>query len=180
MNPLGTLVRIAKTNPQLIPQLAPAIRMARELEGEERDAIKMASHHFPVITRGKWANMTCLEKYAVMKRLAHKAILFPQGLTKDAVRQGMGFMVYDIEAGANKSKFYEGLVVPDDGGFRVIRRYGALTDSGQTGKIVGENWDHEEKFVFQTLQQAKRELGIHYATRIAHGYTDAYGPKHVT
>ncbi|MEI6297308.1 MAG: hypothetical protein WCO84_06765 [bacterium] len=179
-DPLTALVRVARANPHMVSQLAPAIREARDMMRDERDAIRLASHHFPTITRRKWAGLTCFEKYAIMNRLAHKAIMTGMGLTKDAVLKGMGFMTYHIEAAANKSKFYEGLVIPDEGGYRVIRRWGGLTDSGETGRIDGGNMDSDKKYWFSTVGEAKHELAIHYATRISHGYTNAYGPKHLT
>jgi len=179
-DPLTALVKLARANPNMIPQLRPAIREARRLTAEDHDASRRASACFPKITMQKWANLTCFEKFAVMKRVADKATLIGRGLTKDAVRSGMGFMVYQIDKGANKSKFYEGLIVQENDGFRVIRRWGALTDSSKTGNIIGEKFDKDDRFLFQSIGAAKRELAVHFATRISHGYTDAYGPKHVT
>jgi len=74
-NPFKVLVRVAQANPHLMPVLIPALREAQFLTSEDQDAFRLVSHCFPKITRAKWAGLTCTEKYAVMKRLAHKALL---------------------------------------------------------------------------------------------------------
>lgn len=127
-----------------------------------------------------WHNLTMPEKHAAMKRLAHKPILESQGLTKQAVQQGLAFMVYKINADTHNSKFYEGLIIPDTDGYRVIRRWGALTDSGQTGRIDGAKSDEDLSFWFPNIQSAKHELQEHYRKRMAHGYIDAFGSAHVS
>lgn len=172
------ITRIAQANPKLRPQLVPIIRRA----SEDRVAFTIASQHFPkAITAARWASLTLPEKRAVLLRVAHRPYMErTHGLTKDVVRDGRGFMVYKIDSGANNSKFYEAMVVPQDGGFRVIRRWGALTDSDTTGKIDGTKFDEDPRFWFETENQAKRELARHFATRIAHGYVDAFGPNHMT
>lgn len=121
-----------------------------------------------------------LRKHASQRKVAHKPTLAPMGLNRSAVASDRAFMVYKIDAGANNSKFYEGLIVDEDGGYRVLRRYGALTDSVATGNIVGAKWDHDPAFWFPTLNQAQRQLMADYKKRIAHGYTDAFGPYHQT
>ena len=99
------------------------------------------------------------------------------GLNARAVAQGMAFMVYNIDSETNKSKFYEGLIVESPGGYKVIRRWGALTDSGQTGRIDGAQFDEDSRFVFPSLNSAKRELEAHFAKRLSRGYTDAFGDR---
>jgi len=102
------------------------------------------------------------------------------GLNKSRVRAGEGFMVYNVDPDAKHSKFYEGVIKDDDGGHRVVRRWGALTDSGKTGRIDGAKFDSDPRFWFPTLNGAKRELAQHYAKRISRGYVDAFGPNHKT
>jgi len=146
-------------------------------------SIKTAVHktaHLYRYAKENWASMTVPEKYATMQHLAHKAIMLKHGLNKAAVRDGMGFMVYMINEAKNNSKFYEGLIIPEDGGWRVIRRWGALTDSGQTGRIDGAKFDEGPKSWHEALSSAKRELKMHYAKRVGKGYVDAYGRDHVS
>lgn len=176
----SSLARLASEQPHLRPHLVPLLAAARDERLETIEAFKTASFHFPAITAQRWASLTGPEKYAVMKRVAHKPILESQGLDKAKVNQGEAFMVYKIDAETNASKFYEGLVVPYGSGFRVIRRWGALTDSGQTGRIDGAKYDEDPRFYAHTLSGAKRILQEHYANRMAHGYIDAFGPEHVT
>lgn len=145
--------------------------------------IKQAVHkqaRLYLYAKTNWSSMTVFEKYAAMQRLAHKPIMQNMGLTKDAVRAGRAFMVYAIDQAKNNSKFYEGLVVPQNGGWQLKRRWGALTDSGQTGRIDGGKFDEDPRFWFETENQAKRELRQHYAKRISHGYADAFGASHVS
>jgi len=130
--------------------------------------------------KDNWSTMTVFEKYATMQRLAHKPIMLNMGLNKRAVQSGEGFMVYAIDQAKNNSKFYEGLIVPENGGFQIKRRWGALTDSGQTGRIDGAKFDEDERFFFPSLGSAKRELRAHYAKRLSRGYVDAFGPDHVS
>jgi len=75
-------------------------------------------------------------------KIAHKPMLHGQGLDARKVRASEGFMLYRISEADNNSKFYEGLMLPnDDGTYRVFLRYGALTDSGFTGRIMGAQMD---------------------------------------
>jgi len=143
------------------------------------EEMRVASLCFPRAST-RWASLTNFEKMAILHRVAHKPILLAQGLTKAAVNDDNAFMVYQVNPKNNNSKFYEGLVIPADGGYRVIRRWGALTDSGQTGRIDGTQFDEDPRGLFPTEAAARRELQTHYAKRIAHGYVDAFGPKHVT
>lgn len=174
------VAKLAHEVPSLRPHLVPLLKQAHEAHVEALDAQRLASACFPKITAERWDSLTGIEKLAVLRRVAHKPMLLSRGLTKDAVRQGLGFMVYKVDREANSSKFYEGLVVPDDGGFRVIRRWGALTDSGQTGRVDGAKFDSDPRFWFPSEALAMRELNSHFATRVSHGYVDAFGPKHQT
>jgi len=116
------------------------------------------------------------------KTAAGKPSLEKEGLNKETVNAKMGFMVYHIDPEANKSKFYEVLIKPDGAGFRLMRRWGALTDSGATGRV-----DKRDEF-HPTVQAAQRSMMGHYSKRIKRGYTDAFravsswasGPNHVS
>ena len=185
MNPhdktlLTEMIRLASAQPETREHLLPLIRTARDNDLEEQDAIRMACQCFPKMTAQKWAGLTNPEKLSVMRRVAHQPIMKSQGFNKGLVRSGEAFMVYNIDPKTNKSKFYEGMVVPaDGGGFRVVRRWGALTDSGRTGRIDGAKWDEDRRFWFDDVSSAKRELSKHYAKRLSRGYIDAFGPKHI-
>lgn len=88
-------------------------------------------------------------------------------------------MLYWIDAGRNHSKFYEGLMLPDeDDTWRVVLRWGALTDSGFTGRIDGAKFDW--KFRHLSSTEAKRVLALKYREKTSKGYTDAWGPDHKT
>jgi len=176
---LTKLVRLASVQPKTRKHLLPIIRTARDNYLEERDAIRMACCCFPQMTVRKWAGLTNPEKLAVMRRVAHQPIMKSQGLNKAKIRSGEGFMVYYIDPKSNKSKFYEGLIVPAEGGFQVVRRWGALTDSGRTGRIDGGRWDEDPRFFFSDQGSAKRELAKHFAKRISRGYINAFGSKHI-
>jgi predicted DNA-binding WGR domain protein len=107
-------------------------------------------------------------------KVAHRPILFREGLTASKVKSGEAFMVYKIDKGANNSKFYEGLILPmSDGQYVLKRRWGRLTDSGSTGRV-----DSRDDF-FSSLDSAKSSLRDHYMKRLAHGYVDTFGPKHI-
>ena len=178
---VSKLAKVASDNPTIKAHLEPILRQAAEVWREELDAFKTASHFYPkVITHKKWASMTGFEKLAVVRKLAHQPLLKSEGLTKDAVRDGTAFMVYKVDPASNNSKFYEGVIVPEAGGFKVVRRWGALTDSGETGRVDGGKHDRDPRFWFRDLGSAKRELNEHYSKRISHGYVDAFGSKHRT
>jgi predicted DNA-binding WGR domain protein len=92
------------------------------------------------------------------------------GLDARAARSGMGAMLYFIDAAKNHSKFYEMVIVPEGGGFKFLRRRGALTDKGAPGRIDGANKDQ----YFDDLGQAKRALAKYYKAKTRKGYVDAY------
>lgn len=104
--------------------------------------------------------------------LAHKPILQREGLDANAVQQGMGAMLYMIDAAKNNSKFYEMLIVPGGGGgFTLMRRWGALTDTGQTGRI--DSIDMEG----MSLRSAQAEMAKIYRNKVGKGYKDAFNRK---
>jgi len=109
-------------------------------------------------------------------KTAHRPMLAPQGLDARKVSRGEGFMLYLIDAGRNHSKFYEGLMLPnDDGTFRVLLRWGALTDSGFTGRIDGAKFDARNSEL--TEREAKAVLAKKYRAKTGKGYVDAWKHK---
>ena len=173
--------KLALAEPTLRKHLVPLLKEASENWNGELSAFRTASAAYPAFaSSARWASMTLFEKVALARKVAQFALMKPEGLTKDAVRAGMAFMVYHIEAEANKSKYYEGLIVPEGSKFRVKRRWGALTDSIRTGRQDGEKFDFDDRFLFSDLGSAKRELRAHFAKRISRGYTDAFGDSHLT
>lgn len=102
-----------------------------------------------------------------------------KGLTKAVIRAGDGFALYNISAAENKSKFYEGYINEQRNGmYDVVFRWGAMTDSGFTGRIDGRKYD--EKFMGLTYDQAKRILDAKKRAKIGgSGYVDTFGPKHI-
>jgi hypothetical protein len=102
-----------------------------------------------------------------------------RGLTKDILRSGDGFALYNVDKERNHSKFYEGYIHEQpDGMHRVIFRWGAMTDSGFTGRVDGKKFD--SKFAELTYDQAKRILNAKKLAKITgRGYIDTFGPRHV-
>lgn len=175
------LRRLAAEHPELKAHLDPALAKHSEHQDEEKLAFANVHLAWPVITENRWAASTVLERYAATRRVAHKPVLLADGLTIQKVRDREAFMAYKIDQGANNSKFYEGIILPsDDGTYRVKRRWGALTDSGQTGRMDGQKFDFDPRFSGLSLSQAKAVLMKVYKDRLDHGYTDAFGPNHVT
>ena len=147
---------------------------------DELDTFKLAAATFPQTTHAQWASLTCMEKYAVALKIAHQPLLKARGLDKGTVRNGHAFMVYKVDPNSHNSKFYEGLIVDDEGGYRVIRRWGALTDSGETGRVDGGKFDQDPRFVFEDAYSASKELNKHLRNRLNHGYVSAFDNKHRT
>lgn len=108
---------------------------------------------------------------AVLK-LAHKPVLAPMGLNRQAVQEGNGTMLYFIDQGANHSKFYEMLIVPHGAGFWLLKRWGALTDSLGSGRV-----DSKDE-VFRTIEEAQQAMKAHAASKTRKGYVSAFGPYH--
>jgi hypothetical protein len=112
-------------------------------------------------------------------KVANKPILTNKGLDARKVSAGEGFALYWIDAGANHSKFYEGLMLEnDDGTWSVTFRWGALTDSGFTGRIDGAKWDG--KFAHLGKSQAQAALQKKYRAKTGKGYIDVWGSRHVS
>jgi len=112
-------------------------------------------------------------------KVANKPILTNKGLDARKVSAGEGFALYWIDAEANHSKFYEGLMLPnDDGTWSVTFRWGALTDSGFTGRIDGAKWDG--KFAYLGKSQAQAALQSKYRAKTGKGYIDVWGSRHVS
>jgi hypothetical protein len=175
------LRRLATQHTELRAHLEPVLAEHQVNLDEEKTAFENAKLAFPTLTEELWVGSTIPEKYATVRRVAHKPVLLSDGLTIQKVRDREAFMVYKIDAGANNSKFYEAIILPsDDGSFRVKRRWGALTDSGQTGRMDGQKFDFDPRFSGLSLSQAKGVLLKVYKDRLDHGYTDAFGPDHVT
>lgn len=176
-----SLRRLATQHPHLQAHLGPILAMHAEHVAEDMEAFAVVKLATPGLTEERWANATILEKYAATRRVAHKPILLADGLTVAKVRDREAFMVYKIDAGANNSKFYEAIVLPsDDGTFRVKRRWGALTDSGQTGRMDGGKFDFDPRFSGLSLAQAKGVLAKVYKDRLDHGYKSTFGSEHTT
>lgn len=131
---------------------------------------------FPDAAKAKTAWNFVMEEESDKKatpKVAHKPILTRDGLNKAAVRNGDGAMLYLIDSGKNSSKFYEMLIVPDGkGGFALQRRWGALTDSGTTGRV------DKKDMLGLSQNQAQRELQKIYKSKTRKGYVDAFGPAH--
>ena len=109
-------------------------------------------------------------------KVAHKPMLTPQGLDARKVAAGEGFALYMINPAANNSKFYEGLMLPnDDGTWRVMLRWGALTDNGFTGRIDGSKFDARHSEL--TERVAKGVLQAKYRAKTGKGYVDAWKHK---
>jgi len=110
-------------------------------------------------------------KTASTKTAAGFPLLKSMGLDQRAARAGKGAMLYFIDAARNHSKFYEMLVVPEGEGFKLMRRWGALTDSGATGRV-----DRKDQY-FEGLRGeilAMRELAKIYKKKTRKGYVDAF------
>lgn len=110
-------------------------------------------------------------------------ILMGYGLNAAAVRYSNAFMVYQIEPEANKSKFYEAVIVVDEGTgyYTVMRRWGVLMPNGMTTRITGDKFDKDPRFSgLSTLGKARQILMKVYKDRLDHGYVSAFGPDHKT
>ena len=178
---LGKVGKVASANPKLRAYLDPILKAAAAEVKEEIDAFRLAHVVYPkIITHRKWASMTNPERHVLMKKLAHKPILQGQGLNKSTVRADEAFMLYFLDASKNSSKFYEGIITEEDGGFRVIRRWGRMTDSGQTGRIDGGKFDNDPRFWKSTMTAAKVILNKKYMDKTRKGYVDAFGTQHRT
>ena len=162
------VAKLAAEVPELRKHLLPLLRKARQESGEIA-AFRTASTHYPkVITAKRWVTMTNMEKFAVLCRIASKPMLERQGLNKAKVQAGEALMMYNIDEGANHSKFYEAIIQPSGMGFTVLTMWGALTDAPGSGRMP------TKEYPASSMDQAKRMLQAIYAKRISHGYVDAF------
>jgi len=139
--------------------------MSKTLTASDRSSlIRLASS----LEKGSDERKAILAGLKKVRKVAHRPLL----VDSKALREGRGFMTYKIDAGANNSKFYEGLITEQpDGSWSYQRRWGALTDDGPDRRRVdGAKFD---KFGLNYMQ-AKRLLDVEFAKRIrSRGYSDA-------
>jgi predicted DNA-binding WGR domain protein len=172
---IRVLAEDAKTKPKSFKKKgrlelrASLIRLAHEKP-------ELRSQILPLLVDKTVQEMTPEMRLATLQvKLAHKPILEREGLNTRAVKEGMGTMLYFIDASRNHSKFYEMLIVPSGGGYTLMRRWGALTDSGMTGRVDSKN------MVFGSLSEAQAELAKIYREKTGKGYKDAHnGKMHVS
>ncbi|MEC7109044.1 MAG: DUF2958 domain-containing protein [Planctomycetota bacterium] len=106
-----------------------------------------------------------------MKTAAGKPYLSNMGLTKAKAMAGEAAMLYSIEAGSNKSKYYEMLiVVADDGTAQLIKANGRLGSQPRMGRPEQ----------YRDLDSAKRALAKVKRSKIngRSAYKDAFDSKH--
>lgn len=104
-------------------------------------------------------------------KLAHKPQLEREGLNSRAVAEGMGAMMYFIDSAKNHSKYYEMIIKPEGGMFLLKKRWGALTDRGDTGR------GDEKVETFYSLADAQKSLAKTYREKTGKGYKDAFNRK---
>ena len=109
-----------------------------------------------------------MSRVASIQKIAGKAYLFDEGLTKAKVGSGEGAMLYKIDKGKNQSKYYEMLITPvrDSYGlpkFQLKKQWGRLGPRNQN-KVV----------TFDTLRSAKQALAIVLANKVRGGYVSTY------
>jgi predicted DNA-binding WGR domain protein len=107
----------------------------------------------------------------IQVKLAHRPQMEREGLNTRAVAEGMGAMLYFIDSAKNHSKFYEMLIKPEGEGFVLKKRWGALTDTGKTGRT------DEKVEMFMNLRGAQAALAKTYREKTGKGYKDAYNRK---
>jgi predicted DNA-binding WGR domain protein len=103
-------------------------------------------------------------------KLSHRPQLEREGLNSTAAKQGVGAMLYFIDSAKNHSKYYEMIIKPEDehGMFVLKKRWGALTDKGDTGR------GDEKVEMFPSLAKAKAVLAKTYREKTNKGYKDAF------
>ena len=104
-------------------------------------------------------------------KVAHKPIMEREGLNARAVAEGNAAMLYKIDAEENNSKFYEMLIVQESNTVVLKRRWGALTDTGQTGRVA------EKLEFFPNFASAQAGLAKIYRDKTSKGYRDAFNRK---
>lgn len=137
------------------------------------------------MVKGRYGHVRGGRRVAPRSKVGSPVALHTFGLDVQAARSGMGAMLYAIyppghpKAKGKKghSKFYEMMIVPEGGGYKLMRAWGALTDRGTPARL-----DRADNF-FDDLGQAKRALKAIYKKRLSpgHDYTDAFDPsQHVS
>lgn len=104
-------------------------------------------------------------------RVANRPHLEPEGLNARAVAEGLGVMLYFIDAEKNHSKFYEMLIIAEPNTAVLKRRWGALTDSAATGNVA-----KKDEF-FPSLAAAQSAMAKIYREKTGKGYRDAFNRK---
>lgn len=107
-------------------------------------------------------------KLGSLSKVSHRPIL----ATPSALKSGLAFMTYKIDAEANNSKFYEGMISEQpDGTWLYQRRWGALTDDGPDRRRVDGARLDKTGLEFAV---AKKLLDAEYGKRLKdRGYSDA-------
>jgi predicted DNA-binding WGR domain protein len=104
-------------------------------------------------------------------KLAHKPQMEREGLNTRAVAEGLGAMMYFIDSAKNHSKYYEMLIKPEGGMFVLKKRWGALTDTGETGR------GDEKVETFYSISDAQKSLAKTYREKTSKGYKDTFNRK---
>lgn len=126
-------------------------------------AVKLAAKHYAGLLSKGGAS-----RQASHGKVSHRPIL----AVPSALKSGLAFMTYKIDAAANNSKFYEGMISEQpDGTWLYQRRWGALTDDGPDRRRVdGAKLD---KYGLE-FSAAKKLLDAEYGKRLKdRGYSDA-------
>lgn len=101
-------------------------------------------------------------------KLSHRPQLEREGLNSRAVAEELGAMLYFIDSEKNHSKYYEMIIKPEGGMFVLKKRWGALTDKGDTGR------GDEKIEMFPSLAKAQAALRKTYEQKTGKGYKDAF------
>lgn len=112
-----------------------------------------------------------------MKKVAHQPHMnIKMGeklITPRTYQEGMAKMLHFIDAAKNHSKFYEMAIIPgDNGGFKLIKMYGALTDPNTTVRKPPRISTLVENH--PTLASAIKSMEKKYREEIRDGYTDTF------
>ena len=180
------LIRLAHENPSLRADLLPLLKESKEkYPWDECIADQMKQYGDKEIAEkvcGKikaqsqgLGSFKKADEYVrlanLQVKLAHRPQLEREGLNSRAVAEGMGAMMYFIDSAKNHSKYYEMIIKPQDGMFVLKKRWGALTDRGDTGR------GDEKVEMFPSLAQAQAALAKTYREKTGKGYTDAFNRK---
>jgi predicted DNA-binding WGR domain protein len=112
-----------------------------------------------------------------MKKVAHQPHMnIKMGeklITPRSYQEGMAKMLHFIDAAKNHSKFYEMAIIPgDNGGFKLIKMYGALTDPNTTARKPPRINTLVENH--PTLASAIKSMEKKYREELRDGYTDTF------